>query len=81
MKPAPAQAITVTLPDGAEKPGTAWETTPRAIAAGVSKKLAKEVLVAKVRYAEAPPSLGEVVACDAEPPDDDEVEVALLQQS
>jgi threonyl-tRNA synthetase len=68
----PRTAITITLPDGAEKEGTAWETTPRDIAAGLSKKLAKEILVANVRYAEAHPTLGEVVACDADPEEEEE---------
>lgn len=45
----PRVAITITLPDGKVKEGTAWATTPLNIAEGISKSLAEKVVVAKVR--------------------------------
>lgn len=45
----PHTDITITLPDGTQKPGKAWETTPMNIAEGISKGLAQHVLVARVR--------------------------------
>ena len=44
----PRSAITITLPDGTVKEGTAWETTPHMIAEGISKGLAQHALVARV---------------------------------
>eukprot|EP00904_Undaria_pinnatifida_P009307 jgi/Undpi1/5506/HiC_scaffold_2.g00785.m1 len=46
----PKIEITVLLPDGTEKKGISYETTPMDIAKGISKNLAKEVVVAEVRY-------------------------------
>jgi threonyl-tRNA synthetase len=46
----PRTAIRVTLPDGKVVEGVAWETTPLAIATGISKGLAASVVVAKVAY-------------------------------
>ncbi len=40
--------ITVTLPDGKEIEGTAWETTPLSIAVSLSKSLADRTVIAKV---------------------------------
>lgn len=40
--------ITITLPDGKQIDGTAWETTPLAIAASLSKSLAERTVIAKV---------------------------------
>lgn len=40
--------IKVTLPDGKEVEGRAWETTPYDVAAGISKGLADNTVVAKV---------------------------------
>jgi threonyl-tRNA synthetase len=45
----PRAAITITLPDGKEKAGVAFETTPLQIAESISKSLADKVVVAKVR--------------------------------
>ena len=42
--------IAVTLPDGRVIAGVAWETTPLAIAEGISKGLAASAVVAKVAY-------------------------------
>lgn len=44
----PRQEITITLPDGAERKGTSWETTPLDIAKGISKSLAEKLVIAKV---------------------------------
>lgn len=41
-------AITVTLPDGTEKPGVRYLTTPLDIANSISKSLGKQAVVAKV---------------------------------
>ncbi|CAM9632643.1 unnamed protein product [Scytosiphon promiscuus] len=46
----PKEEITILLPDGTEKKGISYETTPMDIAKSISKNLAKEVLVAEVRY-------------------------------
>ena len=42
------EPIVVTLPDGAQKEGTKFATTPFDIALGIHKKLAQNALVAKV---------------------------------
>ena len=46
----PRQPIKITLPDGKVIEGVSWETTPLAIAEGISKGLAANVIVAKVTY-------------------------------
>ena len=46
----PRTPIRITLPDGKVVEGVAWETTPLAIATGISKGLAASVVVAKVAY-------------------------------
>eukprot|EP00357_Protocruzia_adherens_P032033 CAMPEP_0115010416 /NCGR_PEP_ID=MMETSP0216-20121206/23305_1 /TAXON_ID=223996 /ORGANISM="Protocruzia adherens, Strain Boccale" /LENGTH=602 /DNA_ID=CAMNT_0002378631 /DNA_START=38 /DNA_END=1842 /DNA_ORIENTATION=- len=46
----PKEAIKITLPDGAVKEGTSFETTAMDIAKGISQGLADKVLVAKVKY-------------------------------
>jgi len=38
------------MPDGAVKEGNSFETSPFAIAAGISKQFAEKVIVAKVKY-------------------------------
>ena len=50
MEQVPKPAITITLPDGKEMPGVAWETTPLAIAGALSKGLMQAVCVANVMY-------------------------------
>lgn len=40
--------ITVTLPDGANKIGTSWETTPMSVALEISQGLADRTIIAKV---------------------------------
>ena len=48
-KPAqPRQEITITLPDGAERKGTSWETSPMDVAKGISKSLSEKLVIAKV---------------------------------
>ncbi|KAJ3262178.1 threonyl-tRNA synthetase [Chytriomyces hyalinus] len=44
----PRVPITVTLPDGRDMNGTAWETTPFEIAKTLSKSLAERVVISKV---------------------------------
>ncbi|KAN0136810.1 threonyl-tRNA synthetase [Lactarius tabidus] len=44
----PRQEITITLPDGAERKGTSWETSPLDVAKGISKSLAEKLVIAKV---------------------------------
>lgn len=44
----PKDPITITLPDGSMKEGTAWVTTPYDIAAGIAQGLADSAVVAKV---------------------------------
>ena len=46
----PRVPIRVTLPDGSVRDGVSWETTPLAIAEGISKGLAGSVVVARVSY-------------------------------
>jgi threonyl-tRNA synthetase len=46
----PRVPIKVTLPDGKVVEGVAWETTPLAIAEGISKGLAATIVVAAVTY-------------------------------
>jgi len=49
----PKTPLTVTLPDGSVKEGTAWVTTPYDIAAGISQSLADNAIVARIKYTEA----------------------------
>lgn len=42
------EPITITLPDGSVKEGTAWVTSPYDIAAGIAQGLADSAVVAKV---------------------------------
>ncbi|KAF8500154.1 hypothetical protein F5888DRAFT_1679539 [Russula emetica] len=44
----PRQEITITLPDGAERKGTSWETSPMDVAKGISKSLSEKLVIAKV---------------------------------
>ncbi len=45
----PRQEITITLPDGSQRKGTSWETSPLDIAKGISQGLADRTVIAKVR--------------------------------
>ncbi|KZV75646.1 tars protein [Peniophora sp. CONT] len=42
------QEIIITMPDGAERKGTSWETSPMDIAREISKSLADRLVIAKV---------------------------------
>ena len=44
----PRQEITITLPDGAERKGTSWETSPLDVAKEISKSLSERLVIAKV---------------------------------
>lgn len=54
-------AIVVTLPDGKQLDGTAWETSPLAIAEGISSGLAKATCVASVKYSKRLQGFGAAV--------------------
>lgn len=45
----PRQDIHVTLPDGSERKGTSWETSPMDIAKELSKSLSERIVISKVR--------------------------------
>ncbi|KAJ2401684.1 threonyl-tRNA synthetase [Coemansia sp. RSA 2559] len=44
----PREKIVITLPDGSEREGVSWETTPMDIANAISKSLAKRLVISKV---------------------------------
>ncbi|KAG0346725.1 threonyl-tRNA synthetase [Podila humilis] len=44
----PRTPITITMPDGSVREGTAWETSPMDIAKSIAKSLAERVVIAKV---------------------------------
>ena len=44
------EAITITLPDGNQKQGVSFKTTPLDVAKMISNQLAKQIIVAQVRY-------------------------------
>ncbi|XP_070500476.1 threonine--tRNA ligase 1, cytoplasmic-like isoform X2 [Chironomus tepperi] len=48
LKAKPREKIQITLPDGKVVEGLSWETTPYEIAAGISKGLADNTVVAKI---------------------------------
>eukprot|EP00388_Colpodella_angusta_P044446 GDKK01062914.1.p1 GENE.GDKK01062914.1~~GDKK01062914.1.p1 ORF type:complete len:874 (+),score=325.82 GDKK01062914.1:99-2624(+) len=66
--------ITITLPNGTEKEGTAFKTTPMEIAASISKSLAERVLIARVQYTEQVSEIAIVNADDEEVSEDEEQE-------
>ena len=43
-------SLHVTLPDGAQRQGTSWETSPMDIALQISKGLADRIVIAKVNF-------------------------------
>jgi len=63
--------ITVTLPDGKEMPGVAWETTPLDVAGALSKGLMQAVCVASVKYSKRVAGVIEITEV-ATNPDGDE---------
>ncbi|KZT43355.1 tars protein [Sistotremastrum suecicum HHB10207 ss-3] len=48
VKTLPRQEIHITMPDGSQRKGTSWETSPLHIAKEISKSLAERVVIAKV---------------------------------
>ncbi|KAG9307924.1 hypothetical protein JVU11DRAFT_12894 [Chiua virens] len=48
VKAQPREEITITLPDGSERKGTSWETSPMDVAKAVSKGLSERAVIAKV---------------------------------
>ncbi|KAF5602320.1 threonyl-tRNA synthetase [Fusarium subglutinans] len=44
----PREEITISLPNGKEEKGTSWETTPGAIAKGISKSLFERTVISRV---------------------------------
>lgn len=44
----PREEITISLPNGKEEKGTSWETTPGAIAKGISKSLLERTVISMV---------------------------------
>jgi threonyl-tRNA synthetase len=74
----PKPAITVTLPDGKEMPGVAWQTSPLDIAGALSKGLMQAVCVASVKYSSREHDPRAVIEM-ATSPDDEEAEAAAAQ--
>lgn len=48
VKIQPREEIIVTMPDGSERVGTSWETSPMDVAKEVSKSLSERIVIAKV---------------------------------
>lgn len=46
----PRQDIAITMPDGSERKGTSWETSPMDIAKELSKSLSERIVIAKVCF-------------------------------
>ena len=46
----PQEPITITLPDGNQKQGVSFKTTPLDVAKMISNQLAKQIIVSAVRY-------------------------------
>lgn len=44
----PREEIIITLPDGSERKGTSWETSPMDIAKDISKSMPERLVIAKV---------------------------------
>lgn len=44
----PREEITISMPNGKEEKGTSWETTPGAIARGISKSLFERTVISMV---------------------------------
>lgn len=49
----PREQVTITMPDGTERKGRSWETTPIDIAKEISKSLSERVVIAKVWYTQS----------------------------
>ncbi|KAG2136043.1 hypothetical protein DEU56DRAFT_871584 [Suillus clintonianus] len=48
VKTQPREEIIITMPDGSERKGTSWETSPMDVAKEVSKSLSERIVIAKV---------------------------------
>ncbi|KAG2108456.1 uncharacterized protein F5147DRAFT_745755 [Suillus discolor] len=48
VKSQPREEIIITMPDGSERKGTSWETSPMDVAKEVSKSLSERIVIAKV---------------------------------
>ncbi|KAG1903621.1 uncharacterized protein F5891DRAFT_1127079 [Suillus fuscotomentosus] len=48
VKSQPREEIVITMPDGSERKGTSWETSPMDVAKEVSKSLSERIVIAKV---------------------------------
>jgi hypothetical protein len=44
----PREEIVIKMPDGSERKGTSWETSPMDVAKEVSKSLSERIVIAKV---------------------------------
>jgi threonyl-tRNA synthetase len=44
----PREEIIITMPNGSERKGTSWETSPMDVAKELSKSLSERVVIAKV---------------------------------
>lgn len=64
-------AITVTLPDGKQMPGVAWQTTPLDIAGALSKGLQQAVVTSSVRYTNRLKGVIDVVEMATAPDEED----------
>lgn len=72
--------IKIVLPDGSALEGTSWSTTPLEIAAGISKGLASNAVVARVEYTEEVEATSTpCVAADGEEDSDEEEEATKGQ--
>lgn len=69
-------AITITLPDGKQMPGMAWETTPLDIAGALSKGLMQAVCVSSVRYSSRLKGVTDIIEMATGPDDDVSTEEA-----
>jgi threonyl-tRNA synthetase len=71
----PRLPISVTLPDGSQKPGISHQTTPLDIALSISKNLAANSAVARVCYSpEVSASIGALAKADDDASDDEVAE-------
>ncbi|KAG1888296.1 hypothetical protein F4604DRAFT_1877415 [Suillus subluteus] len=48
VKAQPREEIVITMPDGSERKGTSWETSPMDVAKEVSKSMSERIVIAKV---------------------------------
>jgi len=70
------EPIVITLPDGKQINGTAWETSPLDVATGISKGLAQACVVARVQFTRRLKGIEAGVVKVADDPDGDEGDAA-----